>query len=89
MKKAIFIIAMIVGCNPLPAQTKDTVKVSISALDKEIADRTNALNELLKNIEQANKQVIYDQGKIDLLKEKRTEYVQTLKVDTVKTKAKK
>jgi hypothetical protein len=65
---------------------QDTTKVSLSATDQEIQQRTQELKELLKNIDDAKQQSLYLQGALDMLKSKRSEYAAK---DTAKTVTKK
>lgn len=67
-------------------QEKDTVKVSLSQLDKEIVQSETELRTLLQNIEQAKQNSVYLQGALDKMKDIRNKL--TVK-DTVKAETKK
>lgn len=74
-------------------QDKDTVKVSLSGMDRQIQQKEDELNTLLQQIDQATKQIeqakqnsVYLKGALDNLRDFRNKFAVK---DTVKTETKK
>lgn len=61
---------------------QDTVKVSLPVLNQEIAMREQQWNKAIQEIEEARLRAAYLQGALDMLKQKRDDFLK----DTIKVK---
>jgi hypothetical protein len=81
-----FLIAVMIALTLQQAMSQDTAKVSLSGMDQQIAQRTQGLQTLMQQIEQAKQDAVYLQGALDMLKDQRRTY--TPKPDTAKVEQK-
>jgi outer membrane murein-binding lipoprotein Lpp len=70
------------------AENKDTIKVSISSITKQLDDVEQSLAQLKKDIEAATKQTYYLQGAADALRMQRNDLAARAAADTVVTQKK-